>query len=68
MHRSLKKILEKQRKNIHGIIPLLGQADKLSFKICKGVHIIKTIIPYTSPLRLIQQESVTDWKELYQGI
>jgi phosphoribosylformylglycinamidine cyclo-ligase len=63
----IKKILDKHRKNIHGIIHCSGGGQTKVLKFVNGVHIIKDNLFATPPLfRLIQQESGTDWKEMYQ--
>ena len=63
----IKKILAKHRKNIHGIIHCSGGGQTKVLKFVKGLHIIKDTLFETPPLfKLIQQESKTDWKEMYQ--
>ncbi len=63
----IKKILNKHRKQIHGIIHCSGGGQTKVLKFVKGVHIIKDNLFETPPLfKLIQQESKTDWKEMYQ--
>lgn len=63
----IKKILDKHRKSIHGIIHCSGGGQAKVLKFVNGVHIIKDNLFATPPLfRLIQQESKTDWKEMYQ--
>ncbi|MBI4931053.1 MAG: phosphoribosylformylglycinamidine cyclo-ligase [Bacteroidetes bacterium] len=63
----IKKVLEKHRKNINGIIHCSGGGQTKVLKFVKGVHIIKDKLFETPPLfKLIQQESKTDWKEMYQ--
>jgi phosphoribosylformylglycinamidine cyclo-ligase len=63
----IKKILGKHRKSIHGIIHCSGGGQTKVLKFVNGVHIIKDNLFPTPPLfKLIQQESKTDWKEMYQ--
>ena len=63
----IKKILAKHRKQIHGIIHCSGGGQTKVLKFVKGLHIIKNNLFETPPLfKLIQQESKTDWKEMYQ--
>ena len=63
----IKKIIEKHGKNIHGIIHCSGGGQTKVLKFVNGVHVIKDNLFPTPPLfRLIQQESKTDWKEMYQ--
>ena len=63
----IKKILEKHRKDIHGLIHCSGGGQTKVLKFVKGIHIVKDNLFTTPPLfKLIQQESKTDWKEMYQ--
>ena len=63
----IKKILDKHRKNIRGIIHCSGGGQTKVLKFVKGLHIIKDNLFDTPPLfRLIQEQSQTDWKEMYQ--
>jgi phosphoribosylformylglycinamidine cyclo-ligase len=63
----IKKILDKHRKNIHGIIHCSGGGQTKVLKFVKGMHIIKDNLFPTPPLfRMIQEESKTEWKEMYQ--
>ncbi|MEK6615885.1 MAG: AIR synthase related protein [Bacteroidota bacterium] len=63
----IKKILEKHRKNIHGIIHCSGGGQTKVLKFVDKVHIIKDHLFETPPLfKLIQEQSKTDWKEMYQ--
>jgi len=63
----IKNIIEKYRKNIHGIIHCSGGGQTKVLKFANGVHIIKDNLFPTPPLfKLIQHESKTDWKEMYQ--
>ncbi len=63
----IKKILEKYRKNIYGIIHCSGGGQTKVLKFVKGVHVVKDKLFPTPPLfKLIQQESQTNWKEMYQ--
>ena len=63
----IKKVLEKHRKKIHGIIHCSGGGQTKVLKFVEGVHIIKDNLFPTPPLfKLIQQESKTEWKEMYQ--
>ena len=52
---------------IHGIIHCSGGGQTKVLKFVNGVHIIKDCLFPTPPLfKLIQQESKTDWQEMYQ--
>ncbi len=63
----IKKILDKHRRNIHGIIHCSGGGQTKVLKFVKGAHIIKDNLFDTPPLfKLIQHESKTEWKEMYQ--
>ncbi len=63
----IKKILDKHRKSIHGIIHCSGGGQTKVLKFVNGVHITKDNLFPTPPLfKLIQEESKTDWKEMYQ--
>lgn len=63
----IKRVLDKHRKNIHGIIHCSGGGQTKVLKFIKGVHIIKDNLFSTPPLfKLIQDQSKTDWKEMYQ--
>ncbi|HET7817850.1 MAG TPA: AIR synthase related protein [Bacteroidia bacterium] len=63
----IKKILDKHRKKINGIIHCSGGGQTKVLKFVKNVHIIKDNLFPTPPLfSLIQKESGTDWKEMYQ--
>ncbi|MBI4945505.1 MAG: phosphoribosylformylglycinamidine cyclo-ligase [Bacteroidetes bacterium] len=63
----IKKILEKNRRNIHGIIHCSGGGQTKVLKFVNGVHIVKDNLFPTPPLfKLIQLESKTNWKEMYQ--
>jgi phosphoribosylformylglycinamidine cyclo-ligase len=62
----IKKVLEKHRKSINGIIHCSGGGQTKVLKFVKGVHIIKDNLFDTPFLfKLIQKESKTDWKEMY---
>ena len=52
---------------INGIIHCSGGGQTKVLKFVNGVHIIKDCLFPTPPLfKLIQQESKTDWQEMYQ--
>ncbi|TAL58107.1 MAG: phosphoribosylformylglycinamidine cyclo-ligase, partial [Bacteroidetes bacterium] len=55
------------RRSIHGIIHCSGGGQTKVLKFVNGVHIIKDNLFATPPLfKLIQQESKTEWEEMYQ--
>lgn len=63
----IKKIIEKHRKKINGIIHCSGGGQTKVMKFVKNLHIIKDCLFEIPPLfRLIQSESKTDWKEMYK--
>ncbi|MBU6342753.1 MAG: phosphoribosylformylglycinamidine cyclo-ligase [Bacteroidetes bacterium] len=63
----LKAILDKYRKNIHGIIHCTGGGQTKVLKFAKNVHIVKDQLFALPPLfKLIQENSGTEWREMYQ--
>jgi len=63
----IKKMLNKYRKQISGIIHCSGGGQTKVLKFVNGVYIVKDNLFPTPPLfKLIQQESKTDWQEMYQ--
>lgn len=68
----MKKVMDKfppsgGKGALHGIIHCSGGGQTKVLKFVKDVHIIKDNLFATPPLfKLIQQESKTDWKEMYQ--
>jgi len=64
----IKKILEKYTsKQIHGIIHCSGGAQTKILHFVDNLHIVKDNMFNVPPLfRLIQEQSQTDWKEMYQ--
>lgn len=63
----LVEVLKNFRKEIHGIVHCSGGAQTKVMHFVEGVHIIKDNLFEVPPLfRLIQEESGTDWKEMYK--
>lgn len=64
----IKKILSKySNKDIHGMVHCSGGAQTKILHFIKELHIIKDNLFEAPPLyKLIQSESKTDWKEMYQ--
>ncbi len=64
----IKKILsEYTNKDIHGMVHCSGGAQTKILHFVKDLHIIKDSLFEVPPLfKLIQKESKTDWKEMYQ--
>jgi phosphoribosylformylglycinamidine cyclo-ligase len=61
------KVLEDLRSQIHGMVHCSGGAQTKVLHFVENVHIIKDNLFDTPPLfKLIQQESGTDWKEMYK--
>lgn len=64
----IKKILEKYNaKNIHGMVHCSGGAQTKILHFIDNLHVIKDNMFSVPPLfKLIQEQSKTDWKEMYQ--
>lgn len=64
----IKKILAAYRKQIHGIVHCSGGAQtKVLHFINDDVHVIKdNLFPIPPLFKLIQEQSGTDWKEMYK--
>lgn len=63
----IKKILKKYRKQINGMVHCSGGAQTKILHFIDNLHIIKDNLFDIPPLfNMIQQESNTDWKEMYQ--
>ena len=64
----VKKILEKySSENIHGMVHCSGGAQTKILHFIDHLHIIKdNLFPVPPLFRLIQEQSGTDWKEMYQ--
>lgn len=64
----VKTILEQHSsKDIHGMVHCSGGAQTKILHFVDDLHIIKdNLFPIPPLFRLIQQESGTDWKEMYQ--
>tara|TARA_R110000787_G_scaffold81036_2_gene175870 strand:+ start:27803 stop:28981 length:1179 start_codon:yes stop_codon:yes gene_type:complete len=64
----IKNILSKYtNKEIHGMVHCSGGAQTKILHFVKNLHIIKDNLFEVPPLfKLIQEESKTDWKEMYQ--
>jgi phosphoribosylformylglycinamidine cyclo-ligase len=64
----IKKILDKYSSNeIHGIVHCSGGAQTKILHFVNNLHIIKDNLFQVPPLfKLIQEQSKTDWKEMYQ--
>ena len=64
----IKKILEKYTsKDIHGMVHCSGGAQTKILHFIDNLHIVKDNMFQVPPLfKLIQEQSNTDWKEMYQ--
>lgn len=64
----IKKILEKYKpKDIHGMVHCSGGAQTKVLHFVDHVHVIKdNLFPVPPLFTLIQEQSKTDWKEMYQ--
>ena len=63
----LKKILDNFRPHIHGLVHNSGGGQTKVLHFVDNLHIIKdNLFPAPPLFQLIQHESKTDWKEMYQ--
>lgn len=63
----IKQLLDKHRADIHGMVHCSGGAQTKVLHFVENVHIIKdNLFPIPPLFKLIQEESSTDWKEMYK--
>ena len=63
----IKEILKKYRLKIHGMVHCSGGAQTKILHFVDDLHIIKDSLFDVPPLfKMIQEQSDTDWKEMYQ--
>ena len=63
----IKKILDEHRKNIHGMVHCSGGAQTKVLHFVDDVHVIKdNLFPVPPLFKLIQEESNTEWSEMYK--
>ena len=63
----IKKILDKHRADIHGMVHCSGGAQTKVLHFVDNVHVIKDNLFDVPPLfKTIQEESNTEWKEMYK--
>jgi len=63
----IKKILDQHRSEIHGMVHCSGGAQTKVLHFVENVHIVKdNLFPIPPLFKLIQEESGTDWKEMYK--
>ena len=63
----VKKLLDALRPQIHGMVHCSGGAQTKILHFVDGVHVIKdNLFPIPPLFRTIQEQSHTDWKEMYK--
>ncbi len=63
----VQKILQHHRSHIHGMIHCSGGAQTKVLNFIDNLHVVKNnLFEVPEVFRLIQQESQTSWKEMYQ--
>ena len=63
----IKKILDKMRSEIHGMVHCSGGAQTKILHFVENLKIIKNnMFPVPSLFKTIQEQSGTDWKEMYK--
>lgn len=63
----IKAILDQCRASIHGMVHCSGGAQTKVLHFVDDVHVIKdNLFPIPPLFRMIQEESGTDWKEMYK--
>ena len=64
----IKKIFSKYKSDsVHGMVHCSGGAQTKILHFIKNLHIIKDhMFPIPPLFKLIQEQSKTDWKEMYQ--
>ncbi len=63
----IKKVLDKFRDKISGMIHCSGGAQTKVLHFVENVHVIKdNLFPVPPLFRIIQEQSGTDWKEMYK--
>jgi len=63
----IKKILDKHRSEIHGMVHCSGGAQTKVLHFVDNVHVVKdNLFPIPPLFKLIQEESKTDWQEMYK--
>ncbi len=63
----IKKVLENHRSEIHGMVHCSGGGQTKILHFIDNLHILKDNLFEIPPLfKLIQEQSKTDWKEMYQ--
>ncbi|MEO6904694.1 MAG: AIR synthase related protein [Bacteroidia bacterium] len=63
----IKNVLDKYRNQINGLVHCSGGAQTKVLHFVENVHIIKdNLFPIPPLFKLIQEQSKTDWKEMYK--
>ena len=63
----IKSILDKHRSQIHGMVHCSGGAQTKVLHFVDNVHVIKdNLFPIPPLFRMIQEESGTEWQEMYK--
>ena len=63
----VKKLLDAMRKEIHGMVHCSGGAQTKILHFVENLHIIKdNLFPVPPLFKLIQEQSGTDWQEMYK--
>jgi phosphoribosylformylglycinamidine cyclo-ligase len=63
----IKQILDKHRNDIHGMVHCSGGAQTKVLHFVNDVHVIKNnLFPIPPLFKLIQEQSGTEWKEMYK--
>lgn len=63
----IKKIIDKYRSQIHGMVHCSGGAQTKVLHFVDNIHVIKdNLFPIPPLFKLIQEQSETDWQEMYK--
>jgi len=63
----IKKIIDEHRSSLHGMVHCSGGAQTKVLHFVDEVHIVKdNLFPIPPLFKLIQEQSGTDWKEMYK--
>lgn len=63
----IKRMLDEMRPRIHGMVHCTGGAQTKVLHFVENKHVVKdNLMPVPPLFRLIQEQSGTDWREMYQ--